>query len=301
MRAEDLAETHFLGQFIPVHYHHNMLLDEDRMTGFRRAIEHAVFPGARVLELGGGTGVLSCFAANAGAGKVWCVELNPDLVDEANRFLPLNPRAREVVEVVYGDAFDYLPPEPVDVVVCEMIHTGMLREKQVQVIEAFKARYRERFGPRLPVFIPDAVLMAVQPLDQRFEFHGFNAPIVMFQKPEVLAPGSVELAEPQLYAVLDFSEPTSGEFAWEGVFHMTRDGTVNALRFITKNVLAILGDRGATVDWLNDYLVLPLEVPSQVRAGESVRISFQYSAGASLRSLQERMSATVLTGQTVPG
>lgn len=42
------------------------------MTGFRRAIEACVRPGAKVLEFGCGTGVLSFFAAQqAGHGGVW--------------------------------------------------------------------------------------------------------------------------------------------------------------------------------------------------------------------------------------
>ncbi|MFH1493454.1 MAG: methyltransferase type 12, partial [Pseudomonadota bacterium] len=52
-----------LGQFIPLHYHYHMLNDNTRVAGFKAAIEHAVHPGSRVLELGGGTGVLSFFAA----------------------------------------------------------------------------------------------------------------------------------------------------------------------------------------------------------------------------------------------
>ncbi len=52
-----------LGQFIPLHYHHNMLNDTVRMQGFKDAIDLLVKPGATVLELGGGTGVQSFFAA----------------------------------------------------------------------------------------------------------------------------------------------------------------------------------------------------------------------------------------------
>src|SRR4051812_623552 len=137
------AESSYLGQFIPVHYHHNMLMDENRMGSFRQAIDYAVRPGMKVLELGGGTGVLSCFAA-AKASKVWWVDFNPDLVREARRILALNPDGHKV-EVIHADAFEYLPPEPVDLVICEMIHAAMLREKQVEMIEAFKQRYRLRF------------------------------------------------------------------------------------------------------------------------------------------------------------
>ena len=63
-------EDSYLGQFIPLHYHHHMLTSEYRMSAFKAAINQTVFPGAKVLELGGGTGVLSVFAA-AHAAKVW--------------------------------------------------------------------------------------------------------------------------------------------------------------------------------------------------------------------------------------
>ncbi|MGZ4981328.1 MAG: methyltransferase domain-containing protein, partial [Methylobacter sp.] len=174
-------EDSYLGQFIPLQYHHHMLADEYRMGSFKAAIEQAVFPGAKVLDLGGGTGVLSWFAA-AKASKVWCVELNPDLVREAYRLLKLNEGGGKV-ELVHADAFEYLPPEPVDVVICEMLHTAMICEKQVNVINSFKDRYLQRFGSPLPRFIPEAALMAVQPLQQNYRFMGFQAPIIQFQLP----------------------------------------------------------------------------------------------------------------------
>lgn len=284
-------EPSHLGQFIPLHYHHNMLLDTNRMSNFKAAIDAVVFKGARVLELGGGTGVLSCFAA-AHASKVYCVEFNPDMVAESRRLLAMNAHGHKV-EVVHADAFEYLPPEPVDVVICEMIHVGMLREKQVDVIEAFKARYRARFGDRLPIFLPTAALMAVQPLHQVFDFYGFNAPIIQFQRVGAEHPGATELAAPVVYGVMDFDQTCSRDIAWKGDIAITADGTVNALRFITKNILALLGTQGRTQDWLNDYMVLPLTTPVETRAGDTLHVSFNYRAGGSLQSLARTMRATV--------
>jgi predicted RNA methylase len=288
---EDEVENHYLGQFIPLHYHHNMLTDANRMENFKAAIDFTVFEGAKVLELGGGTGVLSCFAA-AKANKVWCVEFNPDLVAESRRFLALNPDGHKV-EVIHADAFEYLPPEPVDIVICEMIHVAMLREKQVEVIEAFKARYRKRFGDTLPVFIPTAVIMAVQPLQQDYNFSGFYAPIIQFQRVYAEHPGAVELAPTQNYSVLDFSQPTAQEIAWQGSFKLERDGTVNALRFITKNILAIDSVKSSTIDWLIDYLVLPLQQPLSGKAGDALQVSFKHLAGGSIRSLERNIHATL--------
>lgn len=288
MLTEREIESCYLGQFIPLQYHHNMLMDSNRMKNFKAAIEYAVFPGAKVLELGGGTGVLSWFAA-ANAEKVWCVEFNPDLVAESRRLLALNQNGHKV-EVVHADAFEYLPPEPVDVVICEMIHVAMLKEKQIEMMESFKQRYLERFGGPLPVFIPEAVVMAAQPLQQEYDFEGFNAPIMQIQDFGG-SPDTVELAQPAVYSLLDFHQPMDLTIGWEGSFTIERSGTVNAMRFITKNVLAVVAEKSTTIDWLNRYLALPLETPVKVVAGDMLHVQFQYRAGASIQSLQASVRA----------
>ncbi len=284
-------EDCYLGQFIPLQYHHHMLMDEYRMSTFKAAIEQAVFPGAKVVDLGGGTGVLSWFAAEQ-AEKVWCVELNPDLIREARRLLKLNKHAEKII-LVQADVFDYLPPEPVDVVICEMLHPAMLCEKQVNVIKSFKERYMQRFGGPLPRFIPEAVLMAVQPLQQNYHFMGFHAPIIQFQLPGGLLPDTVEFSPPQLYSTVDFSLMMSEDFSWRGVFMLEQEGQVNALRFITKNILSISTTDNSLIDWQNHYLVLPLAEPLHAKAGDCLQISFSYRAGGSLTQLQNSITATL--------
>jgi len=292
MLNEREIESCYLGQFIPVHYHHNMLLDQNRMHGFKSAIHYAVKSGAKVLELGGGTGVLSWFAA-AKASKVYCVEFNPDLVKEARKMLAMNPNGHKV-EVIHADAFEYLPPEPVDVVICEMLHVGLLREKQVEVMESFKRRYLARFGGPLPVLLPEAVIMAVQPIQQEYDFEGFYAPIVQFQETAVIHSGTVELAPPAVYSIMDFSLSTDTNIAWEGRFRIEKAGCVNAMRFVTKNVLAVVPEQNTTIDWLNHYMTLPLAHPLQVEAGEILQLSFQYRAGGAIASLAAAIRVSVL-------
>ena len=292
MLNEREIESCYLGQFIPVHYHHNMLMGQNRMHGFKSAINYAVKPGAKVLELGGGTGVLSWFAA-AKAAKVYCVEFNPDMVQAARKMLSMNPNGHKV-EVVHADAFEYLPPERVDVVICEMIHVAMLREKQVEVMESFKRRYLARFGGPLPTFLPEAVIMAVQPLQQDYDVEGFYAPIVQFQETNVHTPGTVELAPAAVYAILDFSQATDTAIAWQGRFLIEKAGCVNSLRFITKNVLAVVPEENSTIDWLNHYMTLPLTNPVQVKAGAVIEVSFQYRAGGSIPSLEAAIRVDVV-------
>jgi predicted RNA methylase len=269
-----------------------MLMDANRMDNFKAAIDLVVFPGAKVLELGGGTGVLSWFAA-AHAAKVWCVEMNPEMVAESRKMLANNPNGHKV-EVIQADAMEYLPPEPVDVMICEMIHVAMLREKQIEVVESFKRRYLERFGGPLPVLIPTAVLMAVQPLQQDYCFRGFHAPIIQVQELSGNAPGTVELAPPALYSTLDFNQPNSQDIEWEGSFMIHRDGTVNSLRFITKNILAMVAQTSSTINWLNRYMAFPLAQPVNVRAGDVLRARFHYRAGGMLSTLSDSMQVEVI-------
>ncbi len=297
MLIEREAESCYLGQFIPLQYHHNMLMDLNRMDNFKAAIRRQVFEGAKVLELGGGTGVLSWFAAQA-ASKVYCVEFNPDMVDEARRLLAMN-RDGEKVEVIHADAFEYLPPEPVDIVICEMIHVAMLREKQVEVIENFKKRYAAKFGGPLPVFIPEAVVMAVQPLQQAYDFSGYQAPIIQFQQAGVFSADTIELAQPALYSIIDFSQPNDLQIKWEGSFTIEKSGTVSALRFVTKNILAVLMETSSTIDWLNHYMALPLAHPVAVKEGDLLQVSFQYRAGGSIASLQNSMQVEVKSTASV--
>lgn len=294
MLTEKEIESCYLGQFIPLHYHHNMLMDQNRMGNFKAAIDYAVRPGMRVLELGGGTGVLSWFAAQH-AEKVWCVEFNPDMVQEARRMLARNRNGHKV-EVVHADAFEYLPPEPVDVVICEMIHVAMLREKQVDVIESFKRRYQKRFDGPLPVFVPEAVVMGVQPLQQDYNFHGYDAPIVQFLETGSPSINTVELAKPEVYSILDFNQPVDNHIAWDGQFCVERGGTFNALRFITKNVLAVVEDQSSTIDWFINYMTLPLAAPLNVLHSDVISVGFNYRAGASIPSLQAALRTSVQRG-----
>ena len=291
--TEQEAENHYLGQFIPLQYHHNMLMDKNRMVNFKSAIDCVVMPGSKVLELGGGTGVLSWFAAEK-ADQVWCVEYNPELVKESRRLLSMNSNGHKV-EVVHADAFEYLPPEPVDVVICEMIHAAMLREKQVEVLASFKHRYQAHFGMQLPIFVPTASLMAVQPLQQHYEFEGYHAPIIQIQEPTESGNGSIEMAAPALYRTIDFTQTNELDIIWEGQFTIEKAGTVNALRFITKNILAILLDQSSTIDWLNRHLALPLGKPLNVKCGDTLQISIHYRAGGSITSLQNSIRAELIT------
>src|SRR5271170_1567362 len=100
---------------LPVHRW--MLRDSVRNEAFRNAIAHAVKPGDVVLDMGAGTGILSVFAAVAGARKVYAVE-RTDVALVARRMVERNGFAG-CIDVLQADLEDITLPEKVDVLVSE--------------------------------------------------------------------------------------------------------------------------------------------------------------------------------------
>lgn len=272
-----------LGQYIPIHYHFQMLEDEARMTGFKAALNYLIPDGGKVLDMGAGTGVLSFLAAQK-AVKVYSVERQADLVECARDLLTKNG-CGDRVELVQGDARDYLPPEPVDVVVCEMLHSALLREKQLEVIQSFKQRYREKFGEKLPVFIPNASILGVEPVSADFCFQGYHAPIAFFEDPGALSTRYLSLGEGKPYAILEYQAENAKKLSFNGVLPIKTDGSFNALRFITKNILAMNIEEASTIEWMNMNLILPIKQPIDAKAGDQFQVLFNYDAGGEISSL----------------
>jgi predicted RNA methylase len=167
-----------------------------------------------------------------------------------------------------------------------MLHVTLLVEKQLPVIAAFKEHYLAAFGPPLPRFLPETVLQAVQPVQQSFDYHGYIAPTVHFQAGTVKQPRTEELGDPVLYQTLEFAGEIPQRIAWTGVLTVKHSGLLNAVRFITKNVLAILPAERRSVDWLMNYLIVPLETAVEVRPGDRVEVAFHYAFGGPLHSLK---------------
>ena len=274
---------------IPLQYHAQMLLDEHRMDGFRTAIDQVVRPGMHVLDLGTGTGVLSFFAARRGA-RVTAVEREPGVLAAARTALAAAVGDR--VRLVHADARDFLPDEPVDVVLCEMMHVGQLRERQVEVIGTFKRRYTERFPGPLPRFVPEACVQAVQPVEQDFTFGGYTVAAPLFQDAFAVQPRTVELAEPQVYQQFFYKDPLPERCTGDVTFSTVRAGRLNAVRLVTKNLLAVRLVPPGSVDWLMGYLIVPLHRPVTVDAGTEVRVTFDYRPGDEITVLTDSLRAT---------
>ncbi len=115
---------------VPV-WHFMMLADAPRNTAYQRAIERAVGPGSRVLDIGTGSGLLAMMAARAGADTVVACEANAPAAAAAGRVVAANGLA-DSVRVVAKRSTDLAlakdVDEPVNVIVHEIVDSKLVGE-----------------------------------------------------------------------------------------------------------------------------------------------------------------------------
>ena len=128
--------------------HRTMICDRVRTEAFRRAIDSVVRPGDIVLDVGAGSGILSVFAARAGAARVYAVERTPAAV-LAQELAAANGVA-EIVQVIHGDVTDLEPPERVDVIVSEWLGGFGIDEGMLVPVIVARDRWLKPGGVMIP-------------------------------------------------------------------------------------------------------------------------------------------------------
>ena len=128
--------------------HRTMIRDCVRTEAFRSAIASIVRPGDIVLDVGAGSGILSVFAAQAGAARVYAVE-ETTIAVLAQELAAANGVA-EIVQVIQGDVMAIEPPERVDVIVSEWLGGFGIDEGMLVPVIAARDRWLKPGGVMIP-------------------------------------------------------------------------------------------------------------------------------------------------------
>lgn len=126
-----------------------MLKDTVRTESYRRAIQApGIVEGKVVLDVGCGTGILSMFAASAGALRVYAVDC-AEVIEQARQIVKDN-HLDGVITLIRGRVEDIEIPEKVDVLVSEWMGYFLMYESMLKSVIFARDKWLKPGGLVLP-------------------------------------------------------------------------------------------------------------------------------------------------------
>ncbi len=134
-------------------WHFRIVQDTARNEIYQQAIERAVTPSTRVLDIGAGSGLLSMMAARAGAKEVIACEQDPIVAEAARSVIRANglaDRIRVVAKSSKDLDVDADLGGPVDLIVSEILTNDLLGQDVLAVMDDVRTRLLAPGGAMIP-------------------------------------------------------------------------------------------------------------------------------------------------------
>lgn len=142
------TDEDYIQSYARTDIHAEMLDDRERTETYRRAILDLDLAGKTVLDVGAGTGILSLFAAEAGAKHVFAVEAS-DLAPVTRQIVADNG-FQDRITVIQGKLEDIELPHKVDVIISEWMGYFLLFERMLDSVLVARDRWLVPDGAILP-------------------------------------------------------------------------------------------------------------------------------------------------------
>lgn len=156
--SEMTSKDYYFDSYAHFGIHEEMLKDEVRTLTYRNSMTHNkhLFKDKIVLDVGCGTGILSMFAAKAGAKKVIGVDMS-SIVEHARNIVRENGLA-DKVEIIRGKIEEIALPdgiEKVDIIISEWMGYALLYESMLDTVLVARDRWLNPDG----IIMPDKAIM----------------------------------------------------------------------------------------------------------------------------------------------
>jgi histone-arginine methyltransferase CARM1 len=107
------------------------------------------FEGRVVVDVGAGSGILSLFAAQAGARHVYAVEAS-EMAEHAQRLICGNPSLGQRITVIKGKVEEVELPEKADILISEPMGTLLVNERMLESYVIARDRFLAPDGKMFP-------------------------------------------------------------------------------------------------------------------------------------------------------
>jgi protein arginine N-methyltransferase 3 len=281
-------DTYYFDSYSHVGIHREMITDRVRTDGYRNAILNNphLFKDKVVLDVGCGTGILSMFAAQAGAKQVIGIDCS-EMGTIAKQIVKDNG-FENTITILRGKVEELeLPVDKVDVIISEWMGYCLLYESMLDTVLFARDKWLVQEG----YLFPDKCsmfLQAAQDIQKRFSFwdqvYGFNMKAI---KPKIsVRDGFIEVVDSKAiisnrYCVkeIDIDVVTYDELDFESNFVLqieqdsSLDGFVASfdigfVRHCTKPEYFTTGVESAPTHW--QQVFFHLEKPFKVKKGDQV-------------------------------
>ncbi|KAJ3285916.1 hypothetical protein HK104_009250 [Borealophlyctis nickersoniae] len=198
---EEWQMDYYFGSYAETEIHESMLKDTVRTESYRDFIYNnkGYFKGKIVLDVGCGTGILSMFAARAGAAKVYAVD-NSTIINKARKIAAENG-LEDTITFVQGKVEEItLPVDNVDIIISEWMGYFLLYEGMLDSVLHARDRWLAPDG----IMAPSRTDMLIAAIDDaewvndKYHFwndvYGFK---MQTMKHGFLTDGQVDFADPK--------------------------------------------------------------------------------------------------------
>ena len=144
-------KDYYFNSYSSYYIHEQMLKDRIRTGTYQDAIKNNpdVFKDKIVLDIGSGTGILSIFAAKAGAKHVYGIEF-ADIADYANEIIKKN-KLNDKITIIKSKVEEVnLPVEKVDIIISEWMGYFLLYESMLDTVLYARDKWLNKDGYMLP-------------------------------------------------------------------------------------------------------------------------------------------------------
>ncbi|KAI8873992.1 S-adenosyl-L-methionine-dependent methyltransferase [Ramicandelaber brevisporus] len=225
------SKDYYFDSYAHFGIHEEMLKDEVRTHAYRNAIINNphLFRNKIVLDVGCGTGILSMFAAKAGAKHVYGVDMS-NIIEQARQIVADNGLSDKVTLVKGKMEEIELPVQKVDIIISEWMGYALLYESMLDTVLVARDRYLAEGG----LIFPDKATMLIAGIEdgeykeEKLGFwdnvYGFNMNAI---KEMAIKEPLVDCVDPKalvtsahVFKTIDIKTVTKAELAFEVPFEV---------------------------------------------------------------------------------